>query len=109
MCRNQEVKDSTIEAKSAVLKSAIENPGTIFELPQRSKTLIKNAVIPKVRSEMGRAISCKIGLMKVLTIPITTAATTAVQKEARENPGTTYSTTKSAKTLTESLIKSFID
>jgi len=106
--RNQETNERASEAIMAVLKLSITNPGTTFELPQRRRTFIKNAATPKVKSEIGRAISCNIGLMNVFTIPITIAATTAVQNEASENPGTIYSTTRSAKTLTASLITSFI-
>jgi len=106
--RNQVTRAKAIEATSAVVNVAISNPGTTFEVPQRRRTLIRNAAIPKVRSEIGSAMSCKIGLIKVLTTPIATAATIAVHKFASLNPGTRYSTIKSAKTLIASLIKRFI-
>ena len=54
---NQETRDSTIEAISAVKKLSIANPGTSIEAPQKSKTLMMMAAMPKVRIEMGRAIS----------------------------------------------------
>lgn len=98
-----------MEAISAVEKLSIVNPGINFDVPQRRRTFIKNAAIPKVRSVMGSAISCKMGLMKVFTTPITTAATTAVQKSANTNPGTRYSTIRSANTLINNLPKSFIN
>ena len=58
-------------------------PGTSIDVPHRSRTLIRNAAIPKVKIEIGRATSCRIGLINVLTTPITTAATTAVQRPAK--------------------------
>lgn len=79
------------------------------EASQRRKTLIRNAAIPNVTIDTGSAISCIIGFIKVLIIPITIAATTAVQKLARENPGTRYSTTKSANTLIARRTINFID
>lgn len=75
------------------------NPGTNLAVTQRRNTLTKNAKIPKVRREMGRAINWSMGLMKVLTTPIAIAATTAVQRFASLNPGTKYPTTRRAKTL----------
>ena len=41
----------------AVVKLAIVNPGTTIEVAQRRRTLIKNAATPKVKIEIGRAIS----------------------------------------------------
>lgn len=95
-----------MEAISAVLKSEITKPGTNLDVSQSKKTLIRKAVIPNVRMEIGSAMSCKIGLIRVFTIPIAIAATTAVQMLAKWKPGTRYSTTKSAKTLIASLITS---
>lgn len=92
----------------AVLKSAIKKPGTNLEVPKSKATLIKNAAIPKVRMEIGSAINCNIGLIRVLTIPIAIAATTAVQILANWKPGTRYSTTRSAKTFIAKRIKSVI-
>ena len=83
MCINQETRKRRIEAKNAVQKVAISKPGTSLELPQRRRTLIITAVIPKVKIEIGRAINCKMGRMKVFTKPITIAATTPVQILAR--------------------------
>jgi len=67
----------------AVEKPEMANPGTSLEVPQRRRTLIRKAVIPKVNIEIGRAISCRIGLIRVFTIPIAMAATIAVQMLAR--------------------------
>jgi len=89
----------TIEAMMAVVKLSIENPGTILPTPQRRATLMRKAEIPRVRTEIGRAIICRIGRMKVLTTPITTAATTAEYKSRKLNPGTIYSTTRRVRTL----------
>ena len=80
---NQETRERRIEAKNAVQKLAITNPGTSIELPQRRKTLIIIAVIPKVKIDIGRAISWSMGLINVFTIPMTIAATTAVQIVAK--------------------------
>lgn len=82
------MRERSIEAIIAVVKFAIVNPGTNLDDAYKRKTLIKNAKIPKVTTEIGRAISCKIGFMKVFTTPITIAATIAAQKVAKENPGT---------------------
>lgn len=98
-----------MEAKSAVVNESIEKPGTNFAVPQRSTTLIKSAPTPKVRRVIGSAISCKIGLIKVFTTPITTAVTTAAQRFDKVNPGTRYSTIRSANTLTKSFPKISID
>lgn len=87
VCKNQETKERTIEASTAVRKLSISNPGTIKLVNHKSKTLIKNAAIPKVTSVMGSAIICNIGLMKVFTTPITIAVTTADHKFAKTNPG----------------------
>jgi hypothetical protein len=105
---NQVTKERRIEAKKAVQKLAISNPGIIFDVPQRRRTLIRSAVIPRVKIEMGRVMSWRTGLIKVFTIPMAIAAMIAVQILARWNPGTRYSTTKSATTLTRSLHMSFI-
>jgi len=40
-----------------VVKLSIENPGTTLEVSHKRRTFIKKAVIPKVRREIGRAIS----------------------------------------------------
>ena len=98
-----------MEATTAVQKPAITNPGTIMETLQRRKALIRNAAIPNVIIYIGSAISWRMGLMKVLTIPITTATTTAVQRPDNLNPGTKYSTIKRANTFRASLTISFIN
>lgn len=92
----------------AVVKLDISKPGTRMLANQRRMTLMKKAAIPKVRMEIGRAMSCKIGFIKVLTTPITTAAITAAQRLVKIKPGTKYSTTNKANTLIASLIISFI-
>ena len=90
-------------------KVAISKPGTKRLEAQRRNTFIRIAKSPKVSSEMGRAINCRIGRIKVLTTPITTAATIAAESEARRKPGTKYSTTRSAKTFIASLTISLIN
>jgi hypothetical protein len=97
-----------MEEATAVQKLEIEKPGTICEVPQRSKTLIRKAVIPKVKTDIGKAISCNTGFISVLTTPKTTAATMAVHKSLSTNPGTKYSTTSKASVLIASLTRSFI-
>lgn len=77
-----------MDATMAVWKLTISNPGTACEENHKSATLIRNAEMPKVRMEMGRATNCKIGLRSVLTIPNTIEATTAEPKLAILNPGT---------------------
>ena len=72
----------------AVVKDDISNPGTNLAVPQRRATLIKKATMPKVKTEIGRATSCRMGLIKVLTTPITTAVTTAAHILASTKPGT---------------------
>ena len=98
-----------MEAIMAVVKETISKPGTYLEVSQSSATFIKNAVLPKVTIEIGRAISWSMGLIKVFTTPITTAATIAAEISDKINPGTKYSTTKSANTLIASLITNFIN
>ncbi len=61
----------------AVTKLAISKPGTTVLTPQSKTTLIRKAEIPKVRREIGRAMIWSMGRMKVLTTPITMAATIA--------------------------------
>jgi hypothetical protein len=106
--RNQETRERTIEAIMAVTKLEITKPGTTKLTPQRRATLIRIAEIPKVRMEMGRAINCKIGRIKVFTKPMTIAATTAADRPVKINPGTKYATTKRAKTLIAKRIINFI-
>jgi hypothetical protein len=84
------------------VKLSIVKPGTNLAVIQRRKTLIKKAAIPNVRIEIGSAISCKIGRIKVFTTPIATAATIPDQIPDNSNPGTKKSTIKRAKTFTAS-------
>lgn len=83
MFRNQETSDRTIADTKAVVKLSIVKPGTSFVVPQRRRTFIKKAAIPKVKIERGSAIIWSIGRMNVLTRPMTMAATTPVQMLAR--------------------------
>jgi hypothetical protein len=55
--RNQETRERTIEAIVATVKFEIIKPGTNMDVVQRRKTLIRNAAIPNVKIEIGRAIS----------------------------------------------------
>ena len=50
------MRDSTIEAIKAVKKLSMVKPGTSMEAPQKSRTLMTRAAIPKVKIEMGSAI-----------------------------------------------------
>jgi len=72
----------------AVRKLAISKPGTTIAVSHKRATLIRKAEMPKVRIEIGKAISCNIGRMNVLTTPMTMAATTAAQILAKTKPGT---------------------
>lgn len=72
----------------AVVKETISKPGTNLEVNQRRATFIKNAVMPKVMTEIGRAMSWIIGLMNVLTTPMTTAVTIKALVSESINPGT---------------------
>lgn len=109
MCRNQETSESTTEAITAVKKLDISNPGTNLAVNQSKATLIKKADIPNDKMEIGRAISCNIGRINVLTIPITIAATIAATYPVKTKPGTRYSTTKRAITFIPSLTINFIN
>jgi len=75
LLRNQEVRESTIDATAAVVNEVMLKPGTTLLTVHNSKTFIKKAANPKVMMEMGSAINWKIGRINVFTIPITTAAT----------------------------------
>ncbi len=77
MLRSLEARVSTTEAITAFRKLDISNPGTNLAVNQSKATLIKKADIPNDKMEIGSAISCNIGRMNVLTIPITIAATMA--------------------------------
>jgi len=93
----------------AVVKLAISKPGTNIDVSHKRATLIKKAEIPKVRIEIGKAINCKMGRMKVFTMPITMAATKAAAYPERIKPGTRYSTTRRAITLIPKRTISFIN
>ena len=49
------MRERSIEAIAAVVKLSISKPGTKLAVPHSRATLIKNAVIPKVTTEKGRA------------------------------------------------------
>lgn len=93
LSRNQETRDNTTEDKTAAQNPSMVNPGTTKLDPQSKNTLIRNANIPKVRIDIGSAISWSMGLIKEFTIPITIAATMAALKPSISNPGTRYATT----------------
>ena len=44
-----------MDAMTAVKKFSMSNPGTIKLTPQSKNTFIKNAAIPKVKIEIGKA------------------------------------------------------
>ena len=93
-----------MEEITAVQNPSIVRPGTTRLDTQSRNTLIKKANIPKVIIDIGRAISCKIGFMRVLTIPITIAATIAAANPSISKPGTRYATTYNANILRISLM-----
>lgn len=76
-----------MEAITAVKKLAISKPGTIKLVNQSKTTFIKNAAIPKVTNEMGRATICNIGLINVLIMPKTIAVITIAIVVSKVNPG----------------------
>jgi len=84
-------------------------PLTIKLTLQSNRTLIRNAVIPKVTIERGRNNIWRTGFINVFTIPMTIAVTMAAKRLSNSNPLTKYETTISAKTLTVSLKISFIN
>lgn len=55
--RNHETRDKTIDPATADPNEEISKPGITTELPQRRRTLIKKAEIPKVKIEIGNAIN----------------------------------------------------
>jgi len=57
LCRNQETRERTTEATIAVKKFEIIKPGTIKLTRYKRATFINMADIPKVKIDIGRAIT----------------------------------------------------
>lgn len=85
--RKDPTRERSIEAKAAVQKPEIANPGTIEAMAIKSKTFTTKLHKPNVRNVKGRVISLSIGLTNVFTTPITTEATKAEVKLETSNPG----------------------
>lgn len=96
--------DSTIEPKSAALKSATANPGTIFATSQNKNPFIIKVNNPKVRMLIGSVKSINIGFIKILTRPITKAAHNAAINPAKLIPGTIQAVKSKAKAKSIHLI-----
>ena len=83
-----ETIDKTIDPKMAAVQPSTINPGTTAAAINNITALITKAKRPKVIMVIGRVISSKIGLIKVLTKPKTIPAKIAVVKSATFTPGT---------------------
>jgi hypothetical protein len=70
-------------------------PGTRIEANQKQNPLTTRAKNPRVNSVTGKDRMLRIGLMKELTTPMTTAATIAAGKFAKSTPGNKISTMSS--------------
>ena len=66
--KNQETKDKTIEAITAVEKLTISKPGTTMLAPHKRSTFIINAVKPRVRIDKGRALNLQLQLQLPLLV-----------------------------------------
>jgi hypothetical protein len=74
-------------------------PGTMIDDNQSRIPFRMNENNPNVMKVRGRERTCRIGLMKAFTNPITTAASKAAGKLAISTPGTIKSTTRSPKAV----------
>ncbi|OIP71090.1 MAG: hypothetical protein AUK48_12935 [Oscillatoriales cyanobacterium CG2_30_44_21] len=92
-------KDRTIGARINAQKPLIVNPGTIIDANHSNMPLRMNENNPRVMKVSGRDKTCRIGLIKALTKPMTTAASNAEGKLAMSTPGTIRSTTRSPKAV----------
>ena len=108
MCKNELIKDKTIENISAHKNPSTLNPGTKFAVKIITKAFITKVNNPKVRILIGRVNIKRIGFTKALITPNTTAATKAAVKLETVTPGSKYEVTKIAKALTTQLIKMLI-
>lgn len=80
---------NTIAPKIAETHPSSLNPGTTADTINKTTAFTTKANSPKVTIVSGIVRKLKIGLIKVLTIPKTTAAKRAVVKVSTLNPGTT--------------------
>jgi len=87
MDRKEEIRDRTTELRRAVRKPSMANPGVKWAANMRRSTFKIRAKRPKVMKVMGRVMSFKKGLMKVLITPMTMAAMMAVVKLSMIKPG----------------------
>jgi hypothetical protein len=83
----------------------IVNPGTIIEASHSNIPFRTKENNPRVMKVRGRDKTCKTGLMKTLTNPMTTAASIAAGKLAMSTPGTNVSTTRSPKAVASTVTK----
>lgn len=89
---NKLIIDNTIEPKRAAQKSATIKPDTKLDTSQNKNPLTINVNKPKVSKLIGRVKSSKIGLINILTKPITKAAQIADMKPSKLMPGTIQAT-----------------
>jgi hypothetical protein len=92
-------KDKTMGAKINAKKPFIVNPGTIIEASHSNIPFRTNENNPKVMKVIGRDKTCRIGLTKALTKPMTIAASNAEGKLAISTPGTIISTMRRLKAV----------
>jgi hypothetical protein len=86
-------------ARMKAKKPFIVNPGTIIEASHSNMPFRINENNPNVMKVSGRDKTCRIGLIKALTKPMTTDASNAEGKLAISTPGTIKSTTRSPKAV----------
>lgn len=77
-----------IEARIAVPKLSIINPGTILLISMRRKALIKNVKSPRVKIFIGNVSKTIIGLTRRVKIPQTIDTTSKVCQPEITNPET---------------------
>jgi hypothetical protein len=91
--KNVLAKDKTIGARINAISPFIAKPGARIEANHRQNPFTTKEKIPRVKKVIGKDKAVRIGLMKALTNPMITPATSAEGKLAISTPGTTMSTT----------------
>lgn len=87
MPRNAETRERTMEPRMAVIKESMSKPG-VMAAAAISRTMLRmRAKSPRERIVMGRVMSWRMGLIKVLMIPMTTAAIMAAWRLTTVKPG----------------------
>jgi len=98
-----------MEPTRALQKSCTINPGTIRLAKSNISALIINVNNPKVKTVIGNAKSERMGLINVLTSPMTRAATREVVKSATSIPVTIFETIYKDNPFTNHRISTFIE